>query len=135
MSSGDHLWSQQFNHQQLQMFMPAGELRENIPNDFIPGDPWGSKSVEELWTNKLEASKHRTSPTMRHVSLYDRIASEGVIRPVRVHVGDGTILDGHHRIAAASDIDPKMEVPVENVGSRRDRDLKTTPLTVLGLDQ
>ena len=121
MSSGDHI-----NHQQLALFMPAGELRQNIPNDFIPDVDWGPSSVDEMWANKLDTAKMKDYNEESERSLYDRIASGGVERPVRIHVDDGTIIDGHHRIASAADIDPKMEVPVENVGSRKDRGLKTS---------
>lgn len=125
MSSSDRL-----NPMQLQMFMPAGELIKKVPNDFIPhyyaesGDP---HTQEEMWANKLREAKvlpaGRRPP--REGRLYDHIASEGVLEPVRVHVGDGgVILDGHHRIAAAADIDPTMEVPMKNIGSAHQRGLR-----------
>jgi hypothetical protein len=115
---------------QLQMFMPAGELIKKVPNDFIPhhyaesGDP---HTEEEMWANKLREAK--SIAPRRGVqfggSLHEAIAAEGVLEPVRVHVGDGgVILDGHHRIAAAADIDPTMEVPMKNIGSAHQRGRK-----------
>ena len=115
MSSGDHV-----SPQQLQMFMPAGELRQNIPNDYLPEADWNvDQSVEGMWERKLKETKSDDIDRElqgRPPDLHGSIASEGVKRPVRIHVEDGTILDGHHRIAAAADIDPKMEVPVRNIG-------------------
>ena len=125
MSSSDRL-----NPMQLQMFMPAGELIKKVPNDFIPhyyaesGDP---HTEEEMWANKLREAK--SIAPRRGVqfggSLHEAIEAEGVLQPVNVHVSDGgVILDGHHRIAAAADIDPTMEVPVRYRGSAHQKGRK-----------
>ena len=106
MSSSAHL-----HPKLLAMFIPASELRQNIPNDYYPQSEQ-DQSVEGMWERKLKETKSDDI----HPDLHGSIASEGVKRPVRIHVEDGTILDGHHRIAAAADIDPKMEVPVRNIG-------------------
>ena len=119
MSSSDRL-----NPQQLQMFMPAGELIQGTPNDLYAGANtesglWASK--DELWEVKLEESKLTRRPPHQN-RLYASIKSGGVKQPVRIrtgstgYVGDGkelTIVDGHHRVAAANDIDPQMEVPID----------------------
>ena len=53
MSSSDHV-----SPQQLQMFMPAGELRQNIPNDYLPEADWNvDQSVEGMWERKLKETK------------------------------------------------------------------------------
>ena len=49
-------------------------------------------------------------------SMYQSIKAEGVKSPVLLgydmKTDQSTIRDGHHRIAAANDIDPEMYVPV-----------------------
>ena len=133
MSSSDRL-----NPQQLQMFMPAGELRQKTANDFVVESthfntsdvpPHYHHTQEAMWELKLREAKDRTPPSMPgeawRGSLYDTIKAEGVLEPVRVHVDEGgVILDGHHRIAAAADIDPTMEVPMKNIGSLHQRGIR-----------
>jgi hypothetical protein len=119
MSNSDAL-----NPMQLQMFMPARELIKKLPGD-LPDIPVTTK--EDLWARKLEESKvipaGRRPP--REGRLYDHIEAEGILVPVDVHVSDGgVIVDGHHRIAAAADIDPTMEVPVKHRGSAHQRGLR-----------
>ena len=113
---------------QLQMFMPARELQGLTPSDFDPNRST-SHTVDDMWANKLEESKAEEYNIESERSLHDRIASEGVKEPVQVtrtaaDFGEGTIrahlrnqdvlFDGHHRVAAAANIDPNMEVPVEH---------------------
>ena len=119
MSSGDRL-----NHQQLAMFMPAGELRDTISGC---GAGVGGKEdiiAENLMESRLpvESLRYSTRPGQYDKSLYESVRDEGVLKPVTVilPVGspdlgpDGSMVlgDGHHRVASASTIDPTMEVPV-----------------------
>ena len=127
---------------QLQMFMPARELQGLTPSDFNPVTAQDRRvaaeagltlhrpsTVDEMWANKLEESKAEEYNIESERSLHDRIASEGVKEPVQVtrtaaDFGEGTsrahlsnqdvLFDGHHRVAAAANIDPNMEVPVEH---------------------
>jgi hypothetical protein len=99
MSSSDRLNPQQF--------MSAEELRQAEPNDFIPDL---GETLEEMWDAKLAESK--SDPMDGTGSLYDSIATEGVAEPVVLHGHWPVIIGGHHRIAAAFDIDPSMQVPV-----------------------
>ena len=113
---------------QLQMFMPARELQGLTPSDFDPNRST-SHTVDDMWANKLEESKAEEYNIESERSLHDRITSEGVKEPVQVtrtaaDFGEGTcrahlsnqdvLFDGHHRVAAAANIDPNMEVPVEH---------------------
>ena len=112
---------QQF--QQLTMFEPAGKLREGGVGKFLPADlgeveeyddegeyPTGmrTETVEEGWEQKAEEAGE--------MGLTEHVAEHGVHRPVDLYTGNvhekGTILNGHHRVAAAAEVSPHMEVPV-----------------------
>jgi len=140
MSSSDAL-----HPQQLQMFMPARELLAMTPSDYNPNRST-SRTVDDMWANKLEESKEDkfypkihadgsvdTRVRQDYNSLHASIASEGVLKPVQVtrtaaDFGEGTprahlrnqavLFEGHHRVAAANDIDPQMEVPVDHYSVR-----------------
>ena len=109
MSSSDHL-----HPQQLQMFMPAGELRQRIPKAYDHlHESVVHDVVEGMWAKKLEESKSGHQPRGGDGrSLHAAIASEGITHSALIDVEDLTIVDGHHRVVTASDIDPQMEVPV-----------------------
>jgi len=88
--------------------------------------------TRSMWDQKLSESQDDPEPggalgddPIDHVSdtLYDSIQERGVINPVTLGFTDGVrnklwgksskvIIGGHHRIAAANDINPDMEVPV-----------------------
>jgi len=107
---------------QLSMFIPARELM-----NYTAGHTEGyddkylllSKSPGVI-KRKLQESKSGGAsltylPKKRgQDSLYDSIKKEGVTSPVelRVRKHDVQINDGHHRVVAANDINPDMEVPV-----------------------
>lgn len=98
------------------------------------GDRWETEirneTPDEGWDRKLDEAHQYGGgggyvlPDGRMGSLYDSIEAEGVKGPVRLSAYDlgmdeygsirpvGTIMDGHHRAAAAADIDPDAEVPV-----------------------
>lgn len=126
MSAGN-LSSDQF---QLSMFEPAHKLMDGGVGRHNPGDirtdDLGTplEGSDEMWTRKAAEAEGHLQPILER---------EGVRRPVKLSVGlpedhnprlgapeheyqsieRGTILDGHHRIAAANTIDPRSEVPVE----------------------
>ena len=105
---------------QLDMYKTAKELRHG--------------KLLDVEANKVFDKMHSTHLTPEHVieqqvmdqklneakstGLYDSIKNSGVLKPVYVsrnkHFGDGVLGDGHHRIAAAHDIDPNMLIPVEH---------------------
>lgn len=112
MAASDHL-----HPKQLSMFMPARELYKMNPN---PADMMVSSSTstdptqrkKDMWAEKLDESK-----SGNREGLHESIAKEGVLEPVKIKHDDGAeshIADGHHRVAAANDINPDMEVPVEH---------------------
>lgn len=110
--------------QQLSMFLPAKVLRGMRPHI---GD---IEDETEAWDDYQEPGK--SGPGMRNKKrfmwqtkldeshdedLYDSIASEGVHEPVTIQnygKNKTRVLNGHHRIAAAYDINPDMEIPVEH---------------------
>ncbi len=139
MSSGDHLWSQQWTHEQLQMFMPAKQLIElpffepdrdvvEVPVEYWEdvkgrthrdGGGYVPEEDDEFWDRKLDESYGRYN------RLYDDITDSGQVKvPVKLTIEDtnlGTmkrIRQGHHRIASANEIDPDMEVPIRYVEDR-----------------
>jgi chorismate synthase len=113
--------------EQLPMFMRAGEIKSKVN---ASADPGGG-DMEHLWKYKLREAKTgairnaRYQPTRvrKGASLYDSIKREGVKKPVELIRNFDSISfrpagyqlgDGHHRVAAAADIDPNMLVPVEH---------------------
>ena len=127
--------SDNLSGQQLAMFMPAKELgrKKRYGGGRLEGETrkqaWGrkldeSKVPSDQWQDWDPAEHEPVLP-----ALHPQIAAEGVKRPVILNATDdiqhdfdgsviwhspaGTVRDGHHRIAAAKDIDPSMEIPVE----------------------
>lgn len=109
------------NEFQFSMFERAGDL----------ADPSKFSSTEEGISNpgfraKKLAEAKNGSPVTAWVhqmpldkrSFYDDIAAQGVHTPVNVALKDQgkglrkELWDGNHRVIAANDIDPSMEVPV-----------------------
>ena len=92
------------------------------------GGPGDSTSIDDVWKLKLSEAK-RPAGAGHGAGLWESIKAEGV-RPVRMQGGQyiGTpielahqpgglpprIMEGHHRVAAAADINPAMEVPIAN---------------------
>ena len=134
MSAQRSLSDKQF---QLSMFEPAHKLMDGGIGSFNPGDLGIEEATPsthggyrerrqtpaEGWEQKLEEADYD--------GLYDSIAKRGVTKPVALLAVDlherrwkrflpaGNIMDGHHRIAAANEIDPNMEVPVTWRGERK----------------
>ncbi|CAB5222345.1 hypothetical protein UFOVP361_145 [uncultured Caudovirales phage] len=104
------------NHHQFRMFIPAHELM-----GFVPGDDDSEFEYSQAYGLLAEKRRHNTQ-ALKGESLIKSVAREGVKQPVQIvekydgHPDSkvGIILDGHHRVAAAYDIDPNMEVPVKN---------------------
>ena len=109
---------------QFYMFAPAGQLNQLGANDQLSGEPRSAFDARKLREAKLPGSSRSSyaarakAGRLEGASLHSSIRESGVHDPVRLHSGtedDPTtsILNGHHRIVAAADIDPGMEVPVE----------------------
>lgn len=106
------------NHHQFRMFIPARELME-----FVALDAPDEISYSEAYGVLAKKRRENTNSTFQRGGveeepLINSVAKEGVRTPVNI-VEQGssgnTIWNGHHRIAAAYDVNPDMEVPVENV--------------------
>jgi hypothetical protein len=109
------------------MFMKAGEIKAKVNSSADPG----GHDMENLWHNKLYEAKTGAIRNARYVptrarkgaTLYDSIKAKGVQKPVELirHPESNkywpkgySLMEGHHRVAAAADIDPNMLIPVEH---------------------
>lgn len=121
MSASDHL-----HPYQMKLFMTARELMgmtaghtEIGANDYRPFVDSPSLRATKLAEAKSGSASSTFFPKKRGKdSLYDSIKKEGVTSPVSIwaYKDDGwkeIINNGHHRIAAAYDINPEMYIPVE----------------------
>ena len=103
------------------MFVRAGDLRTQIePGDAVEyGDPefmWEEKEQESAMPGS-SMSAHRADRYGDNPSLIDSIRERGVEEPAVIGMGMGLrgndiIWDGHHRVAAANQINPNSLVPV-----------------------
>ena len=98
--------------QQLAMFMTADELRK------VAHKSYGKEGAERILKGKLSEAKNETSEGWGH-GLYEDVKSSGkVYEPVDLVHEKGKehpdIYEGHHRIAVANALDPKMLLPVEH---------------------
>lgn len=121
MSGRDVLNADQVGPMQLPMFMRARDLADSLTGTLDKSE----YSVEEVMEHKLRASKGR----MGHghgTGVYDSVAREGVLNPVQmVHGMNNSLLmgQGHHRVAAAEDIERQTGkdkwVPVVHTDARK----------------
>lgn len=86
---------------QLYMLAPAARLLEEV--QFNPSDSVAD-SEDEDWQVKLDESYDR--------GLIERIESEGIRNPIVLRPSDKQVMNGHHRIITAHEIDPYYEVPI-----------------------
>ena len=108
---------------QYQMLIPAKQLRkqahpgdwEHIAHYLSENDPEGDEDPEEvMWQTKQQEAEDS--------GLADDIARNGIKKPVVLtnddttwydtYVPRGSILNGHHRVAVANELNPDTEVPV-----------------------
>ena len=140
MSSSDHV-----SPQQLQMFMPARELKDSVYPTDVNQEKYYGNNRKQMWADKLAETK-ATNPSdaelerigstatsiwdvvdaLTHgAGLHEKIKASGVQTPITLINRDDKepiLYEGHHRGAAAADIDPKMEVPVEHLPMSGARD-------------
>lgn len=103
---------------QLPMFMDAGSLQSHLTG--AVDEDYSRPPTQDLWNEKLAESKSAGPDG----SLYNKIRRKGVQHPVTVLVpkydhfdGQKWVMgDGHHRVAAAAEIQRKtgktMYVPI-----------------------
>jgi len=111
MTASDHV-----SPHQLSMFMPAREL-------------YGLPSLDAA---AFGGDVGRMRSAKRQVNAMSKLSdvSEGIRKPVQIHHGDDpeverfrggekgpVVANGNHRLIAAYDQDPDMEVPVEHYDS------------------
>ena len=119
---------------QLSMFIPARELMnytagdtENHTDEYLPLSQSPNVQRRKLEDSKWEAkwvdyndySEGVSQRIKTKQSLYDNIKKNGVSTAVELRLPrknglspNTQIWDGNHRVVAANDIDPNMEVPV-----------------------
>ena len=99
---------------------------------------WADKLAETKATNPSDAELERIGSTATSIwdvvdalthgaGLHEKIKASGVQTPVPLIYRDDeetdsrdlptrpVLFEGHHRVAAAADIDPKMEIPIEHM--------------------
>lgn len=108
--------SEYLNHAQLQMFMPAKKLFSELNSLDAGATPLSEqpKVVEQKRADNRSAKPE--GGTGEVPFLEKSIKEEGVKRPVTLgydhKILKPLVANGNHRIVAAHDIDPNMEVPV-----------------------
>jgi hypothetical protein len=91
------------SHEQLAMFMTPKQIKSKY--DVYHGEyEEGEQSAKQLYSRKRKESKH--------TNLFRSVQERGVQEPVELSLGDRTVLDGHHRIAAAKS---KSLIPVTHL--------------------
>ena len=101
--------------QQLDMYKTAKELRNSTLLDVEGAKVWDAGRTPAAQVDK-EVMGQKLGES-RITGLYNSIKAQGVSTPVYVTNNKKfgqTVGDGHHRIAAAHDIDPNMLIPVEH---------------------
>jgi len=105
------------SHHQFRMFIPAHELMSFVPTDVNEDDRLASTYSESHGLLRQKRQENTEAPLGRE-SLNKSVARHGVVSPVSIaeydERGVSVILNGHHRIVAAYDANPNMEVPVRN---------------------
>lgn len=128
MSASEHL-----NPAQLRLFMQAKELMDTQTHEWQSERDMPPTTMREnlgLYIGKLRetqvGSEHDsfTSKKRGKKSMYQSIKEKGVESPVLLRYGpttdQPTISDGHHRIAAANDINEDMYIPVRYASAGND---------------
>lgn len=113
MTKPEHL-----NHQQLRLFMTAGELMDHPTGD---SNTLASLNQDTALRNRKSDESVYGSETRTHgyrrtsgISLQQSIKKKGVQKPIELtFLGDHStpvITDGNHRIVAANEINPNMYI-------------------------
>lgn len=124
---GDRGYVRDVSKIKSQMELPLGdeEQRRKITMENVDPDVARRSSSEETWAKKLEESRNigpegETYASRNKPSLHESIKKAGVLSPVNIQAKSMMekgqekpfVTGGHHRIAAAADVNPNMLVPV-----------------------
>lgn len=115
MAAHEHLQGEQ-----LSMFLPAKNLMDYPPLDDHDTKPETFHKAKDLLAFKRDRIKNDYLHSGSGNKFKESVAREGVHNPVQLHRtlrgnrGWG-VGDGHHRVIAAYDTNPDMEVPVKYV--------------------
>lgn len=107
------------NPDQLKMLMTGRELKNTITYS-DDADEDGPEGLRSMWDDKLDESKASPNSGTHGKGVYESLLSRGYEgRALTVyHVDKDTfVLDGHHRIAAAADLErhgKPIYIPVEH---------------------
>jgi hypothetical protein len=94
-------------YQQLPLYMTAGDLHSPAINK---GDQNFGESHDDLMKMKLDNARTST--------LHHDIKNHGIQEPVTVDWETNTLINGHHRVAAANDINPNTIVPIRAIDDK-----------------
>ena len=116
MSAHENLSGAQWH--QLPMYKTAHELKTTIE----PGDRAhsGGTTTEDMWNQKSQEARRGDAASAYNIALpgsmsfHESIQQKGVQVPVTI--GRGLLLDGHHRVQSAYEVNPHSVVPVEHFG-------------------
>lgn len=103
----DRAGDERRKYRQLPLFVQAGELHSEAFNKGDHDEELDGVTHDEFMENKLSEATHN--------GMVKNIQKQGVQSPVKVDWDKDTVIDGHHRIASANSIDPKMWLPVQSV--------------------
>ena len=92
-------------YQQLPLYMKASELHSPAitKGDHFPED----ETHDHLMRTKLNNAYAE--------GLVHDIKEKGVLEPVKVDWDTNTLVEGHHRVAAANRVNPDMMVPIRAI--------------------
>ena len=106
------------SHQQLSMWYTPGEVKKMVGSESVDRRP--EETIEQMWSRKANESRvgdptHSRTPVKHERTLTQSVAAQGVKKPIRLmrdtDSGRTILLDGHHRVAAAAEVNPSMLIP------------------------
>ena len=106
------------SHQQLAMWYTPGEVKKMVGNESI--DRRKDESIDQMWSRKADEARvgdvtHSRTPVKHQRTLTQSVAQKGVSKPIRLmrdtDAGRTILVDGHHRVAAAAEVNPSMLIP------------------------
>jgi hypothetical protein len=119
--------------EQLPMYLPAQQVRERAGfHDYDREETWDDETGEPGPEETHSQAWERKSNEAWDYGIAQEIQKEGIHIPVRLHPNRGmtatstevdprtgttypwAVSNGHHRIAAALDIDPTLETPLQH---------------------